>query len=171
MEQWRRAWHAGRAVTIDETMIWWTGLSTAHLTYLPRKPTPLGFQMKTLCDSTSHILLNAEVCEGKDIDRTKPFAESLGVTSATTLRVAQPYWSKGMVLYADSWFGSLKTAAELLGRGMYSIMNVKVATRGYPKQRIRSLGTLQRGESHHYAVQVSINNAPRFVFASVHMDS
>lgn len=71
---WRRAWCPGHLLTMDETMVWWTGLRSAHLTYLPRKPTPLGFQLKTLCDGQSHILLNMEICEGKDVDRQKEHA-------------------------------------------------------------------------------------------------
>lgn len=43
IKQWQHAWRAGTRLVIDETMIWWTGLTEGHLSYLPRKPTPLGF--------------------------------------------------------------------------------------------------------------------------------
>lgn len=168
--QFRRAWQPGWQLTIDETMVWWTGLSDAHLTYLPRKPTPLGFQMKTLCDSQSHIMLNMEVCEGKDIDRWKPPAPQLGVTAATTIRVTEPFHGKGCMLIADSWFGSVKTAAELLKRGVFSIMNVKVATKGFPKHKLKAY-QLERGQSKHLRTHVLVNNEPRPIFASIHMDS
>ena len=131
-------------------------MSRAHLTYLPRKPTPLGFQLKTLCDSSSNILLNMEVCEGRDADRAKQFADELGVTSATTLRLTRPFWSRGAIIHGDSWFGSLKTASELLRRGTFAVMNVKTATRGYPKNRIKEQ-PLERNQSRHFAVQVDID--------------
>lgn len=66
---WQNAWTAGGRLVIDESMLQWGGTGGAHLTWLPRKPTPLGIGMKTLVDHTSGILLHAELCEGKAIDR------------------------------------------------------------------------------------------------------
>lgn len=60
---WRKAYRAGHQLVIDETMVYWQGASSAHITYLPRKPTPLGFCMRTLADCQTGILLNAELCD------------------------------------------------------------------------------------------------------------
>ena len=67
-QAWRKAWVAGSHLTVDESMIWWTGLTSGHLSYLPRKPTPLGFQLKTTCDSRSKVMLAMELVEGEEID-------------------------------------------------------------------------------------------------------
>ena len=111
-----------------------------------------------------------EICEGKDVDRLKEFAPELGVTCATTLRVMQPYQARGAVLVADSWFGSVKTAAELLKRGTFSVMNVKVASKNFPKKKLKAFA-LSRGESKHFRADVDIHGEPRPVFGSIHMDS
>lgn len=42
-DAWNAAWNAGYRIVLDETMMWWTGLTSGHLSFLPRKPTPLGF--------------------------------------------------------------------------------------------------------------------------------
>jgi len=48
----------------DESMVFWTGASEVHQTYLPRKPTPLGLMAKTLVDQATGILVNFEFDEG-----------------------------------------------------------------------------------------------------------
>ena len=66
---WQRAWTPGARIVIDESMVQWAGSRGAHQTWLLRKPTPLGLGLKTLVDHSSGILLNAELCEGKAVDR------------------------------------------------------------------------------------------------------
>jgi hypothetical protein len=92
-ETWRAAYHAGTTLTIDETMIFWTGLGV-HLTYLPRKPTPLRIMLKTICNATSRISLGWEFCEGKevdvDFDSLKQRYQDLGACSSCTLRLTLP---------------------------------------------------------------------------------
>ena len=60
----------------DETMLFWTGLG-GHLTYMPRKPTPLGICLKTLSNAQS-IILNMELVEGKAVDGKKEFYDEFG---------------------------------------------------------------------------------------------
>ena len=144
---------AGKYLVIDETMIWWTGLSSGHLTFLPRKPTPLGFQLKTVVDGSSGVLLALEIVEGKEVDSAKKHVRELGQTCATTLRVLEPFYSKGHVLIGDSWFGSLKTCVELRARGVFSVMNVKIATKGFPKNRLRE-GVVEREAAKHMKVYI-----------------
>jgi hypothetical protein len=47
-------------------MIMWVGTGYVHLTYIPRKPTPLGIMLKTIVDATTGILLGAEIQEAKE---------------------------------------------------------------------------------------------------------
>ena len=46
---------------------------------------------------------------------------------------------------ADSWFGWVKSAAELLKRGLYSIMVVKTVHKQFPRQLLEE-STLERGD-------------------------
>lgn len=59
--QFKRVWEPGVYLTVDETMVFWTGTGPVHLTYLPRKPDPLGVMFKVTCCSKTGILLHAEL--------------------------------------------------------------------------------------------------------------
>ncbi len=76
-------------------------------------------------DGDSGVLLNAELCEGKDIEETKEWVGEWGKHTAATLRLTKPYHYKGKCLVADSWFGSYRNACAHLERGTYCVMNVK----------------------------------------------
>ena len=71
-------------------MVWWEGISSAHFTFIIRKPTPLGFELRTLVCGDSGVLLNAELCEGKDVEDTKGYVGEWGKHTATTLRLTEP---------------------------------------------------------------------------------
>jgi hypothetical protein len=68
---WQLHWNAGTHLTVDESMISWEGATEGHLSYIPRKPHPCGFQAKTLCDARAGLFLNIDLVEGKDIDAQK----------------------------------------------------------------------------------------------------
>lgn len=65
-KKWREAWQPGTYLVADETMVFWVG-AAPHLTYLPRKPTPLGIMLKTLVCAITGILLVAEIDKGKSV--------------------------------------------------------------------------------------------------------
>ena len=65
---WQINWVPGSHLTIDESMVQWEGATEGHLSYIPRKPHPLGFQMKTLCDARAGCYINAEFVEGREVD-------------------------------------------------------------------------------------------------------
>lgn len=111
-ERWRNAWQPGTYLVADETMIFWVG-AAPHLTYLPRKPTPLGVMMKTLVDAGTGIMLTCEIDKGKAAMQQAKFREVWGHTTATTLRLTEPYWGKKKVLAADAWFGGLRCSYAL----------------------------------------------------------
>ena len=80
----------------------------------------------------SGVLLNAELCEGKDVEDTKVYVGEWGKHTAATLRLTEPYWHKGKVVVADSWFGSYRNACAHLTKGTYVVMNVKRNTAQAP---------------------------------------
>lgn len=112
-KKWRGAWSAGTYIVPDESMIYWVGSGAPHLTFIPRKPTPLGIMMKTACCGSSGVMLNAEITEAKEVMDNKPFAKEWGATTGTTLRLVAPYFGKKKVVIADSWFASVRTAFAL----------------------------------------------------------
>mmetsp|Transcript_44488 Transcript_44488/g.102007 ORF Transcript_44488/g.102007 Transcript_44488/m.102007 type:complete len:134 (-) Transcript_44488:65-466(-) len=61
----------GWLLTVDESMIAWRGQvglldpsKCPHRSWVPRKPEPLGVELKTMGDALSGIMLRMEICEG-----------------------------------------------------------------------------------------------------------
>ena len=125
VKKWVGAWGPGTQLTIDESMIGWSGMGDASLTFLPRKPCDLGIMMKTLCCTDSGVMVAAEICEGKELMAGKKWVKEWGQTTATTLRILEPYFGSGKILIGDSWFGSVRCAYNLRKHGIFSVMNVK----------------------------------------------
>eukprot|EP00965_Chrysotila_dentata_P205445 6182964-Pleurochrysis_carterae.AAC.1 len=53
-------------IIIDEFMLKWVGVGMPGLMVVPRKPTPMGLELHTMCCAVSGILTNVELCEGKE---------------------------------------------------------------------------------------------------------
>lgn len=117
------------------------------------KPRLIGNEIKNLSDAASNIVLNMELYEGKDIMAAKEYADGLGATAATSVRLPEPYHGSGRIIIADSWFGSVKTVGELRNRGLYSIMIVKTAHKQYPRLLLPETA-LQRKEWEAYTATI-----------------
>jgi hypothetical protein len=73
-------------------MIQWTGASglpngMPHMSYVPRKPVPLGLEVKCVADGTSGVMMYLELQEGKTRMMRLQFADEHSATVATTLRM------------------------------------------------------------------------------------
>ncbi len=154
---WQINWVPGTHLVVDESMVDWSGATTGHLSWIPRKPHPLGFQLKTVVDAVSLVLLNIDIVEGREADRLKEFMEETGhkQTTATTLRLVKPFFGSKRVVIGDSWFGSLRTAEELAERGLHSILCVKTGHAGYPMEDMRARLS-RRGDSHFMQIGVKL---------------
>lgn len=128
-DAWVAAWAPGLHLTVDESMVLWTGHGNVHHTFIRRKPTPLGIGEKTMCCAASGVLLQVEIMESKEDSSSKKFVAEYGATTACTLRLVEPYFRTGRVVVGDSWFGSYKTVCVLRERGLYAIVCVKTATK------------------------------------------
>ena len=51
--------------------------------------------------------------------------EKAGHSAVTTMEVVRPWWGTGRALVADSWLGSLITAAFLYAKGLYAVLAIK----------------------------------------------
>jgi hypothetical protein len=54
-------------VVVDEAMWAWAGQGTPPLSFVKRKPEPLGCEVKNLCDGASGVMLFLEIQEGKEL--------------------------------------------------------------------------------------------------------
>ena len=99
----------GPSLTLDEALIssWYRG--TEGRKKIPRKPRPVGVELKNLCDSKTMINLVLEKQEAKENMETKDFYQQLGATTSCVLRLTKPYWATGRTIAGDSWFGSVKS--------------------------------------------------------------
>lgn len=66
----------------------------------------------------------------------KEFNDIYPKSIALTLRMLKPFFSSGRVLVADSWFGSVACALALFKHGIFCVMNVKTATKDFPKDEL-----------------------------------
>ena len=160
-KSFQRAITPGTFLTLDESMIKAYHQGLPAKIKIPRKPRPVGNEIKNLCDSETKIVLNMELNEGKVAMKEKEFTSSLGHTAATSLRLTKPYWGKAKVALGDSWFGSVKTCKELLERGVFSVLLVKTAHKNYPKLLLHERD-LARGEWESAILANSENKAKLF---------
>jgi hypothetical protein len=79
----------------------------------------------------------------------------------------------GHIVIADSWFGSTRTAEELLELGFYSVLSIKRGCKDYPKAELLA-GLKQRGDVLYYKDEVQLgvsgDGDVYDIYAAGHMD-
>ena len=75
-----------------------------------RKPDDKGAELHTVADGQSGIMVNFEPYEGKAAMADRKFCRDYQATTATTLRLVEPFFGTGRIVIADSWFGSVRRA-------------------------------------------------------------
>ena len=103
----------GLVAVLDESMSAWKPRADKlgglpNISYVMRKPKPLGTEFKTAVDVDTGIMTYLEIQEGRDPMRAKEHAGELGVTSACVLRAAVAAVQPGATVCGDSWFSSVK---------------------------------------------------------------
>ena len=151
---------AGSCVTPDEMMLEWKGKAgfggLPHLSFIKRKPQPLGTELKSLCEGTMGMCLYIEVQKGKLRMARKKWVPTLGATTACTLRLLENFKLNEIgienpmkrCVFADSWFASVKTVLALRQHlGMHFTGPIKTAHSQFPLERMRfTLSKLKRGD-------------------------
>jgi hypothetical protein len=96
-----------------------------NLSWIPRKPEPLGAEFKAICCAITAIMLWIELQRGREGMRASDYAAASGVTAACTMRGARD--SKRYVgdddeadpkevFFGDSWFSSVESVCQLWNR-------------------------------------------------------
>ena len=118
-----------------------------NLSFVMRKPEPLGTKFKTIVDGLSGIMLWLEVQEGKEQMSKLAHTKELGGTAACVVRGVElmqdhqyideldldlhsnddnaPQEKKPFLLFADSWFDSIKAVSEVCKLGHHPCFNIK----------------------------------------------
>jgi len=151
----RRELTPGKKLNPDESMFAWKGKSGVgglpHLSFVKRKPEPLGLESKTVCDGESGVMLFMEMQEGTTRMARKDYVDDHQHTTAATMRLVEgcyPDDGKKRTVYIDSWFCSYKTQLALQEKfGCHTIGSVKTAHALFPAEAARwTLKDLDRGE-------------------------
>ena len=131
----RREVRAGNVLVIDESMSRFvTKYSHADLMVIPRKPEPVGFELKSMADAESGVMLWLEL-QRTSVPNEQREWSGLGSNCGWTIRATQQYHCTGRLLIGDSAFACVKTAFQLAAKGLHFIGNVKNATTHFPKVR------------------------------------
>jgi Transposase IS4 len=128
----------GNFFIFDESMSAWKPRKDAtgglpNISWIFRKPKPLGTEFKCVTDSTTKLMLHLEIQRGKTGMLSSRHHNTIGPTAACTLRLAEETMESGDRCIADSWFGSVRACTKLGEQGFVSMMNVKTAHRLFPQ--------------------------------------
>ncbi len=107
-------------------MFEWTGQvgpgGIPHLSFIERKPKPLGSEFKSVCEGYFGMCMYIVLQKGKVRMRRKKWCEQYKATTACTVRLIDQMGLKENLVvvdrpwrrvYADLWFTSLETALAL----------------------------------------------------------
>ena len=145
---------------LDESMSAFRPRTTAtgnlpHLSFVRRKPEPLGTEFKCIADAVTGVMLAIETTRKKndptalEYDDVRPKLPSSTKTSLRLVHDSIPCSAKSvkdaegittvsypkMCVLGDSWFGNVPTCLELLKKHkMHSILIVKQGHKRYPKK-------------------------------------
>eukprot|EP00731_Ephydatia_muelleri_P015330 Em0008g1050a len=103
-----------------------------HLTKIIRKPKGVGTEVKCIADGVTGIMLQLEVCEGKEAESRKKWSH-LPSGTAQTLRLTEHWHNSERIVIGDSAFSSVTTAIECYKCGLFYTGVLKTASREYPR--------------------------------------
>ena len=157
----------GTDLTPDEMMFAWRGKTgnggIPHLSFIQRKPIPLGTELKVVCEGTMGLCGFLEIQKGKIAMARVKHTNKYKATTACTVRMVDKmglkeipvnaetdYLNHGKkrCIYADSWFASVETALACKNDfGWHFCGPVKTAHKYFPLDPIRfTLAEMSRGE-------------------------
>ncbi len=162
VDYWVRAFNKSRKeelevgtnVTPDEMMFAWRGKKgnggIPHLSFLIRKPIPLGTESKVVCEGTFGLCMYLEVQKAKVEMARKKYCREYKATTACTLRLLSKMGldetnlplleKKKRCVFADSWFASVETAMALKEElGVHFTGPIKTAHKFPPLEPMRWL--------------------------------
>ena len=126
------------------------------LSFIERKPEPLGCEIKVLADGSMGAFLNIELQEGETCHRQQKWFAEYGHTAAVSLRLLDPWfkgtrrpgqqWFKGLdqpsrTYYGDSWFTGVNAVEAIhfeSGKVIYPFGDVKTSTARFPAAEVRA---------------------------------
>ena len=117
----------------------------AHISFVPRKPRPLGTEMKASACAETKMMLGLEIQEGK-LPMQALGPHRLTSTAACTHRLMKLTENCGQqgrerpnLFYGDAWFGTLACLCNVKKQGHEGIFAIKTGSSGIPKKHFENL--------------------------------
>jgi hypothetical protein len=165
--------------TMDESMSGWKPRKNKldgppNISFILRKPVPLGTEFKDLCDGETAIMLFLEIQRRRvEMPIRCPENRLHGATAACTLRQAlaarkcgQKETDEGILLSrdtfcaGDSWFASIKAATLVKKAGHGFVGPVKTRHKNFPKIQLETLMKEWPGGMYFVLEGVTLSSAP-----------
>ena len=109
-----------------------------NISFIARKPEPLGTEFKTVCCALSGLMLHMEIQRGKAGMKDAKYNRSHGATAGCTRRLTestnQDEYSSADIIQGDTWFGSVTAATELAFEERQFCLQVKANSGLFPKK-------------------------------------
>ena len=110
LNKWQENYYPGRDLSIDETMIAYTGTDVKFNVILRNKPINEGFLFYDLADPKNGYLLNGEIYTGNDHKKNS------NSVMKRSIRILKNYLDKGHIVYGDNFYTSLELLQYLTSR-------------------------------------------------------
>jgi hypothetical protein len=130
--QWITVFLHGTIITVDATMFSWVGqCGDLHLTFLPRKPHPLGWILKTYACAVLHVYIFLKLVQCKDNMSGLEFVAEHKATTGCTLQLVKEWLNTGRIIVEDSWYGYVRTVNQFMKHGLYAVVTIKTCCSGF----------------------------------------
>jgi hypothetical protein len=132
---------ASREKTADESMCAMRPRTTKlggcpHISYILRKPEPLGTEFKKTCCAITGVLMTLEIQRAKEHIQKQKYNKDFRATTGVCLRLVEAADPKdGLKEYikGDAWFGSVRACAAVGEKGHKAFLQIKGNKGLYPK--------------------------------------
>ena len=157
------------------------------LSYVERKPEPLGAEIKVIADGNMGAFLNLEIQEGAEAHELHEWHDEYGHTAACSLRLLKPFfkgprrtedpWFKGpdqptRAYYGDSWFMGVNAAEAIFlesGKVIYPFGDVKTNTSRFPTDELKAACGPESGDWATFTTKLHLADSSYLdVFALAH---
>lgn len=126
-----------------------------HQAKIARKPEGVGVEIRCLVDGRSEIMLQLEIQESAaDMQRKKYVSTGEKPSTAGVLRLVEPWFGSGRMVFGDSAFASVHTAIQLKKKNLYFSGMVKTGHKYFPKKYLQDLDIQLRTGSSVYLTTV-----------------
>ena len=109
-KNWEEHYYPGRKISIDESIIPYTGKHPGWTVYIKNKPVSKGFLLFDLADPRNGYLLKGELYSGREKRNT------IGLVTSRSVRLLEKYLDKGHICFGDNFYTSIKLVNYLSTR-------------------------------------------------------